>query len=114
MQSSIVINLKSRYPGYSRVITICYEDQNEAMFPDLDELVTPKVGDKYVHRSIMLPHGYQVIYGTMKACKQENDGKPIGCQSDSSILDRHLYDVQFLHGEVPLLTANAIAQAMYA
>ncbi len=37
------------------------EDQNETTFPDLDEEVTPEVGDKYVHASMMLPHGSQMM-----------------------------------------------------
>ncbi len=35
-------------------------------------------------------------------------------QLDNPILDTQLYDIEFLDGEVTPLTANAIAQAMYA
>ncbi len=52
--------------------------------------------------------------GTVKARKRDLDGNPIGCQSDNPILDTQLYDVKFPNGEVTPLTANAIAQAMYA
>ncbi len=63
------------------------EDQNETTFPDLDEEVTPEVGDEYVHASIMLPRGSQMMRGTIKARKQDPDGNPIGRRSDNPILD---------------------------
>ncbi len=90
------------------------KDQNETIFPDLDEEVTPEVGDEYVHALVMLPCGSQLIHGTMKARKRDLDGNPIGHQLDNPLLDMQLYDVKFPNGEVTPLTANAIAQAMYA
>ncbi len=80
----------------------------------MDEEITPKVGDEYVHVSVMLLHGSQKMCGTVRAHKWDLDGNPIGCQSDNPILDTRLYDVKFLDGEVTPLTMNAIAQAMYA
>ncbi len=44
-------------------------DQNETAFPDLDEEVTPEVGYEYVHALVMLPHGSQLMHGTVKAHK---------------------------------------------
>ncbi len=90
------------------------EGQNETMFPDLDEEVTPEVGDKYVDASVMLPHGSQLMQGTVKARRQDLDGNPIGHRSDNPILDTQLYGIKFPNGEVIPLTSNAIAQAMYA
>ncbi len=55
-----------------------------------------------------------MICGTVKACKQDLDSNSIGCRSNNSILDICLYDIEFPDGEVILLTANMIAQAMYA
>ncbi len=54
------------------------EDQNEMMFPDLDEEVTPEAGDEYVHALIMFPRGSQMMQGTVEASKQDPDGNPIG------------------------------------
>ncbi len=51
--------------------------------------------------------------GTVKACKRDLGGNPIGLQSDNSILDTQLYNVEFPNGEVTPLTANSIVQAMY-
>ncbi len=84
------------------------------IFPDVDEEVTPEVGDEYVHALVMLPHGSGMMCGTVKAQKWDLDGNPIGCQSDNPILDIRLYDVKFPNGEVTPLTANATVQAIYA
>ncbi len=54
------------------------------------------------------------MHGTVKACKQDLDGNPIGCQSDNPILDTHLYDMEFPDGKVAPLTTNMMAKAMYA
>ncbi len=80
------------------------------MFPDLDEGVTPEVGDEYMHA---LLHESQLMCGTVRAHKQDLDGNPIGFQSDNPFLDTQLYNVEFPNGEVTPLTANAIVQAMY-
>ncbi len=63
------------------------EDQNKTTFPDLDEEVTPEAGDEYVHTSVMLPCGSQMMQGTVKVRKQNLDGNPMGCRSDNPILD---------------------------
>ncbi len=47
-------------------------------FPNLDEEVTPEVGDEYVHASVMLPNGSGMMRGTVKAQKRDKDGNPIG------------------------------------
>ncbi len=60
----------------------------------------------------MIPHGIELMHGTVKVQKQDLDGNPIGCQSDNPILDTWLYYVKFPDGEVTPLTANAIVQAM--
>ncbi len=43
------------------------QDWNEMTFTDLDEEVTPEVGDEYMHASIMLLHGSQMMHGTVRA-----------------------------------------------
>ncbi len=40
------------------------KDQNKAMFPDLDKEIMLEVGNEYVHASIMLPHGSQIVCST--------------------------------------------------
>ncbi len=43
------------------------EDQNKATFPDLDDEVTPELGDKHIHASTMLALGGQIVCSTLKA-----------------------------------------------
>ncbi len=52
--------------------------------------------------------------GTVKTCTHGLDTNSIGSQSNNLILDMHLHDVEFPGGEVTLLPANDITQAMYA
>ncbi len=47
-----------------------------------------------------------MMHGTGIAYKQDHDGNPMGCLSDKPILDTCLYDVEFLDGEVTLLTES--------
>ena len=61
-------------PDTPEYIPYTDEDQNETTFPDLDEEVTPEVGDEYVRASIMLPRGSQMMRGTVKARKRDPDG----------------------------------------
>ncbi len=93
---------------------VLYADKNqhETTFPDLDEETMPEVGDEYVHTLVMLLRGSQMMCGTVRACKQDLDGNPI--LPTNPILDMQLNDIKFSNGEVNLLTANAITQAMYA
>ncbi len=65
-------------PNTPEYLLYADEDQNKMTFPDLDEEVTPEAGDEYVHASIILPRGGQMMQGTMKACKRDLDGNPIG------------------------------------
>ncbi len=76
-----------KIPNTPNYLPYSDEDQNKTTFGDLDEEVMPEVGNKYVHASIMLPCGSQLMHGTVKACKQDLDGNPICCQSDNPILD---------------------------
>ncbi len=66
-------------PDTSEYVPYADEDQNEMKFPDWDEEFPPEVGDKYIHLSVMLPCGSQMIHCTFIASKWECDGHPIGC-----------------------------------
>ncbi len=74
-------------PDTPEYIPYADEDQNEMTFPDLDEEVTPEVGDKYVHALVMFARGSEMMQGTVKARKWDLDGNPIGHRSDNPILD---------------------------
>ncbi len=97
----------------SKYILYSDKDQNEMALPDLDEDITPEVGDKYLHASLMLLLGSQMMHGTIIAQKQNSDDNPISCWLDNQIT-HSLYDMEFLDGEIALHTANMIEQATYA
>ncbi len=88
------------------------KDQNKLTFPDLDEEITPEVGDEYLHASVILPCGSQMMHGTIIACKQDRDDNPIGHWSDNPILDTYMYDMVSLDGEATLLTTTPIVMLM--
>ncbi len=58
-------------------------------FPDLDEEVTPEVGDKYVHASVMLCHGIQMMHDTVITREWDHVGKLIGYQANNLHPDMH-------------------------
>ena len=62
----------------------------------------------------MLPRGSEMSRGRVTGSKHNIDGKTSGWASDNAILDTREYTVQFEHGEVTELTANIIAESMYA
>ncbi len=69
---------KVRIPDTQEYALYADDDQNETMFPYLDKEVTPDVSDEYVHVSVMLPCGSQMIHSTVRAHKRDLDGNPIG------------------------------------
>ncbi len=54
-------------PNTPEYIPYSDDNQNETMFPDLDEEITSEVGNEYVHALVMLLHGNQLMHGTVKA-----------------------------------------------
>ncbi len=81
-------------------------DWNEVPFLYMDEKVVSEVGNEYIHALIMFPTGSLMVCGNVKAHKQGNYGNYIR-------QDTCLYDVEFPDGEVTLLMAHAIEQAMH-
>ncbi len=65
-------------PDTPECVPYADEDQNKTTFPDLDEEVTPEVGDEYVHALVKLLHGSQIMHSTVRACNWNLDGNPIG------------------------------------
>ena len=75
---------------------------------------TPEVGDSYVNTEVMLSRGDRSARGKVVRWKRDAEGNPIGRANNNPILDTRQYEVQFADGEVTELTANAIAEAMFA
>ena len=95
-----------------------YEDelQNAKTFPMLDEEleVTPMWGDQYVNAEILLPRGNKMTRGQVICQKHDADGNPVGRSNKNSILDTHLYEVEFPGEDMTELAANIIAESIYA
>ena len=95
-----------------------YEDDEVEGTPDepLEELEpTPDLStDVYLNASIVLPRGDKLARGKVVRRKRDVDGNPIGRENQNPILDTRRYDVEFEDGEETELTANVIAERMYA
>ena len=70
--------------------------------------------DVYLNVSIVLPRGDKMSRGKVVSLKRDVDGNPIGRENANPILDSRQYEVKFDDGEVTDLTANVIAERMYA
>lgn len=77
-------------------------------------LPTPEAGDNYVGVNISLPRGDRMAVGRVAKRKRDDDDNPVGRANANPILDTREYVVEFEDGEVTELTANVIAQSMYA
>ena len=79
---------------------------------DEEPEVSPKWGDQYVNAQILLPRGDKMARGHVICWKCDTDGNLIGRSNKNSILDTHLYEVQFPGGEMTELTANIIRESI--
>ena len=61
-----------------------------------------------------MPRGKGESRGRVVSRKRDSDGYPIGRANTNLILDTRVYHVEFDDGEVTELTANVIAQSMFA
>ena len=50
----------------------------------------------------------------MISCKHDPKGNPIGRANEYTVLDTRRYEVQFGDGDITKMTANVIAESMYA
>jgi hypothetical protein len=76
--------------------------------------ITPVIGDNYFGAEILLPRGGVLLKGQVTRHKRDADGNPIGQSHDSSALDTQSYIVEFDNNYQTELTANLIAESMYA
>ena len=103
-----------------KYLTLTYEyyndDQQDAT-PDTppEQLTpTPEIGDTYLNMELMLPCGGTLARGQVTERKRDHEGNVIGRSNANPILDNREYEVKFEDGDVNELTANAIAELMYA
>jgi hypothetical protein len=83
--------------------------------PDQGDIeVTLEYGDNYVGAELLFPRGGALARGHVTARKLDIDGNPTGVANANPILDTRDYVVTFDDGDVTELTANLIAESMYA
>ena len=71
-------------------------------------------GDHYIGAEILLSRGDQMARGHVAARSQDANGNMMGRSHTNPILDARTYQVEFAGGKVTELTANVIAESMYA
>ena len=95
-----------------------YEDvtQNKQSFPQLTEELEPmpEVGDYYIGAEIMSPRGDQMARSHVVGRTWDANINVMGRSHTNPILDMKMYQVEFTWSKVTELTANVIAESMYA
>ena len=75
---------------------------------------TPEAYDQYLAAQVLLPRGDSLERAVVKRRNKDDDGNPVGRRDANPILDTREYEVEFPDGSIDVLTANTIAEAMYA
>ena len=86
-----------------------YPDDSPAV-----EIPTPEASDNYVGAEVQLPLGDTLARGRVIERKRDANGDAVGRANANPIKDTREYKVEFETGEVTELTANVIAESMYA
>ncbi len=80
----------------------------------LDMLPTMEAGDNYISAEALLPLGGVLRQGKVISRKQDADSSTVGRADDRPILDTRTHDAEFNDGAIAKMTANKIAECMYA
>ena len=94
-----------------------YADKDETGFegtPDEPLPPTPEAGDNYVGAHVTLPRGDSEALGKVVKRARDNYENAVGRERQNPILDTHQYVVEWEDGQQTELSANIIAQSMYA
>ena len=78
------------------------------------EIPKPEANDNYVNALVMFPRRNSYARGKFIGQKRDAVWNAVGSSNDNLILDTREYSVKFDDGEVSKLTANVIAESMYA
>ena len=83
---------------------------------DGDDHFTPDTYDMYLNMELVLPQGDSLEPRMARVTKRLKDanGIPIGTADDNSLLDTRMYEVEYLDGECASLSANHIAENLFA
>ena len=89
-----------------------YQDKE---LPEADDYSPEIEDDVYLHMELALPRdGEGPSLGRVKKRLKDGDGKPIGKSNNNPILDTRLFEVEFVDGHTAAMSANAIAEHMFA
>ena len=88
-------------------------EEPEAARPEADEF-TPEAYDEYLDAEVLMERGGVMQSGVVKQRKRDDDGNPIGKRNNNPLLDTREYEVVFPDQSMDVLTANLIAESMYA
>jgi len=81
--------------------------------PEADEY-TADAYDNYLSARVRLERGNSQFTGTVKKRAQDASANPIGVANNNPLLDTREYGVEFPDGSVDVLSANVIAESIYA
>ena len=83
---------------------------------EADELFTPDTYDQYLQMELALPQGDSLEPRMARVTKRlkDSNGIPIGTADQNPLLDTRMYEVEFADGEKASLTANYIAENLFA
>ena len=91
------------------------DDYTPVMDTVLDrEIPLIEENDNYVNYLVVLPRFNTYSRGKVIGCKRYSDGNVIGRVNDNPLFVTREYCVEFDDMEVSILTANVIAESMYA
>jgi hypothetical protein len=91
-----------------------YDDDHDLDLDHGDLEVTPEMGDSYLNAEISVLRGGTLSKGHVNAQKWDKDGNPIGLANANPILNTREYMFTFNDGDETVMSANLIAEAMYA
>ncbi|KAI2506535.1 Reverse transcriptase (RNA-dependent DNA polymerase) [Fragilaria crotonensis] len=95
-----------------------YADDDDGEFPqaiDADAVEPdPDTYDPYIGASVNLPIGDRMVNAKVRERKRAPDGSLTGKAHKNPILDTRTYQVEFPDGQFAEVSANTIAQSMYA
>ena len=88
---------------------------NEEIKDDVNNF-TPDTYDTYLNMELALPQGDSLQPRMARVTKRLKDanGTPIGTTDDNPLLDMRMYEVEYLDGERASLSANHIAENLFA
>jgi len=85
----------------------------EATMLDADDF-TPEAYDQYLLAEVLLPQGGELRKAKVSARVRDKDGLPVGKRHSNPLLDTREYEVTFPDGSTEAMTANTIAESIYA